>query len=146
MQSSHDLRMTRQRQVIMEELCSITTHPTAEALHQQVRQRLPRISLATVYRNLELLAERGLVQRLNLGGGRRRFDARTERHCHVRCLDCGAVADLQHSPGEIPAAAAAAPGGWQITGHELEFTGYCGDCRRDGSGGAPADRDSGRAE
>ena len=134
MGDNRDMRMTRQRQVILEELEGDTTHPTAEALHQRIRPRLPRISLATVYRNLELLAARGLVRRLDLSGGRRRFDPRTERHYHVRCLGCGMVADLRQPPSEMAAQEAAAPDGWRIVGHELEFTGYCRACSPEVSG------------
>ncbi|MBD3237723.1 MAG: transcriptional repressor [Candidatus Eisenbacteria bacterium] len=129
MRDNQELRITRQRQVILEELEGDRTHPTAEALHQRVRQRLPRISLATVYRNLEILAERGLVRRLDLGGGRRRFDPVTEEHYHVRCLGCGAIADVARPPSGPADQGATAPEGWRIVGHELEFTGYCRDCR-----------------
>ncbi|MGE5577510.1 MAG: Fur family transcriptional regulator, partial [Syntrophothermus sp.] len=53
--------MTRQRQIILEELKNVTTHPTADEVYEMVRRRLPRISLGTVYRNLELLAEEGII-------------------------------------------------------------------------------------
>ena len=78
-------RVTRQRRVILEELRKLTSHPTAPALYEVVRRRLPRISLGTVYRNLELLARAGFIQRLDLQGAEARFDGNPEHHYHVRC-------------------------------------------------------------
>ena len=65
--------MTRQRPVILEELKNLTTHPTADELYSMVRRRLPRISLGTVYRNLEILSEMGLAQKLESAGAQRRY-------------------------------------------------------------------------
>ena len=70
-------RNSRQRQVILEELRKLTSHPTAAVLYAVVRRRLPKISLGTVYRNLELLARMGVVQKLELAGGEARFDGRS---------------------------------------------------------------------
>ena len=63
MQKRLNLRMTRQRKVILEELCKVDTHPSADEVYALVRKRLPRISLGTVYRNLEILAESGDIQK-----------------------------------------------------------------------------------
>ena len=65
-------RNTRQRQVILEELRCLESHPTAAALHAIVRRRLPKISLGTVYRNLELLARKGMIQKLESAGAEAR--------------------------------------------------------------------------
>ncbi len=124
-----DRRMTAQRQVILEELRRVKTHPSADELYEMVRRRLPRISLGTVYRNLELLAEQGSIARLDAAGGARRFDGDVSEHCHVRCLGCGAVADAGPSPPLGSERPAQAPPGYQITGRRLEFIGYCPVCR-----------------
>ena len=89
MQTSPKLRMTTQRQVILEELRKLKSHPTAGELCQIVRQRLPRISLGTVYRNLEILSRSGVVLKLDVAGLEMRFDGTVDNHYHVRCLDCG---------------------------------------------------------
>ncbi len=130
MQAVHELRMTRQRRIILEELRKVDTHPTADQLYLSVRDRLPRISLATVYRNLELLVREGLIQRLEFGGSQKRFDSNPEEHHHLRCLSCGEVRD---SSARIPALQRAAhqSGGYEITGYHLEFTGFCARCRKD---------------
>ncbi len=80
------LRLTKQRKVIVEELTKSTDHPTAGDIYDTVRKRLPRISLATVYRNLELLAAHGVIQKLELCGSPARFDARRDGHYHIRCV------------------------------------------------------------
>ena len=89
------LRMTTQRQVIMEELRKVKSHPTAGELCQMVRKRLPRISLGTVYRNLDILSRSGLIQKLDVAGQEMRFDGDIRDHYHLRCLDCGGVSDVE---------------------------------------------------
>ncbi len=78
------MRLTTQRQVILEELGKVTSHPTANEVYDMVRKRLPRIGLGTVYRNLELMAESGLILKLEVGGTQKRFDATTDLHYHIR--------------------------------------------------------------
>lgn len=123
-------RNTKQREVVLEELRKLKTHPTAAELHDIVRQRLPRISLGTVYRNLELLAGEGLVRKLERGGGRARFDGDIDRHLHVVCVSCGRVDDVAGAPGALGADGVAAPDGYEILGLRVEFTGICPKCSR----------------
>ena len=127
---SPQTRMTRQRKIILEELRKVVSHPTAEEIHVMVRTRLPRISLGTVYRNLDFLAATGEIRQLQSGGAVRRFDGNIAQHCHVRCRACGKVGDVYLSEGgppDIAAVKAAAPG-FFITGSSLEFEGFCSDC------------------
>jgi Fur family ferric uptake transcriptional regulator len=121
--------MTKQRQVILEELKKVMTHPTADEIYQMVRERLPRISLGTVYRNLEIMSEAGLIQKLDLAGSQMRFDAETKNHYHIRCRKCGQIenapgdpiVDIEDLVGDIE--------DYVIESHRLEFTGLCGKCR-----------------
>ena len=78
-------RNTRQRDVILGELRNSLTHPTATELYDLVRRRLPKISLGTVYRNLDLLARMGIIQRLEMAGAETRFDGDRRPHDHIRC-------------------------------------------------------------
>jgi len=139
-------RTTKQRRLILEELRNTDRHPTADEIFGLVRSKLPRISLGTVYRNLEVLAEQGLVQRLDSGGGQRRFDARTEDHYHVRCLRCGRVADLPSLKVDIPEREAAAGTDFRVVGYGLEFLGICPECQAAGVGPADDDTAEGTAE
>jgi len=126
-------RHTPQRQVILEELCGLHTHPTAAELYALVRRRLPRISLGTVYRNLEVLCEDGLARRMTSGSADARYDGRMDRHDHVRCTGCGALRDIAPIAVQMPAGPATPPDGFRIDGWHLEFHGLCPGCREHGS-------------
>lgn len=137
MQAAKPQRRTRQRQVILEELQKLTSHPTAVGLYEIVRRRLPRIRLGTVYRNLERLAEAGQVVKLQFGGGQAHFDGKLDHHDHVRCVRCGRVDDVYCAPLALPPAQGQEFGGYDIIGHRLEFFGLCPQCRERGAGCQP---------
>lgn len=122
-------RNTSQRQVVLEELRKLTTHPTAAELHELARRRLPRLSLATVYRNLELLTHMGVVRRLETGGSEARFDGDLDRHYHVRCVHCGRVDDVHGVPTGLGGEEFTSPSGYSIIGHQVEFVGVCSACK-----------------
>jgi len=128
MSTDNILRMTSQRQVILNELRRMTSHPTADEVYQKIRQRLPRISLGTVYRNLEILSECGLIQKLSLAGCQKRFDGNVENHCHVRCLQCGRVGDVHIDSAPALTVAARQASDFEIRGYSVEFTGFCPQC------------------
>ncbi len=123
------IRLTTQRQIILEELAKVKTHPTASELYDMVRKRLPRIGLGTVYRNLELMADNGLILKIEVGGTQKRFDATTETHYHIRCSDCGKVDDLDIPVINELVTEAAKSTAYQIMGHHVEFTGICSECQ-----------------
>ena len=122
------LRITNQRDVILSELRAVKTHPTADELYTQVRSRLPRVSLATVYRNLEWLSEQGLVRKIEVGGRQKRFDGDISDHYHVRCQKCGRVSDIEMDVLENLEGCISESCGFTVTGHRLEFTGLCSEC------------------
>jgi Fur family transcriptional regulator, ferric uptake regulator len=99
------------------------------ALYEIVRRRLPKISLGTVYRNLDLLARTGVIQKLDFGGGEARFDGNVQRHDHLRCVRCGRVDDVFAPSLDLLGGAANDWGGYHILGHRLEFFGICPQCR-----------------
>ena len=124
-------RMTRQRELILEEIRRAKVHPSADEVYEMVRKRLPRISLGTVYRNLEILSELGEIQKLELGGDIKRFDWDPKKHYHVRCLQCGRVdnapiAPLREIEDELYGTTV-----YTIIGHRLEFEGLCPRCTRE---------------
>jgi Fur family transcriptional regulator, ferric uptake regulator len=127
-------RTTRQRQIVLEELQRLTSHPTAAALYAIVRRRLPKISLGTVYRNLELLARMGLIKKLEFSCAETRFDAKIDHHDHLRCVCCGRVDDVSASPLELSGGEDSVYGGYQVLGHRLEFYGICPACRNESCG------------
>ena len=112
----------------LEELRKLKTHPTADELYQIVRQRLPRISLGTVYRNLLFLTESGQIAKLEIAGSTNRFDANMQPHQHVRCVCCGSVADI-YSPVREPAIDnIQVPGFARILKSRVEYDGLCDAC------------------
>ena len=121
--------MTKQRRVIVEELNKLKTHPTATVLYELVRKRLPRISLGTVYRNLEILSDAGIILKLETAGTQKRFDGTVENHYHVRCVQCGQVDDLSFSLLEDIDDALRGLSDYKILSHRLEFQGICPSCR-----------------
>jgi Fur family ferric uptake transcriptional regulator len=131
MQHHKHSRSTKQRQVILEEIRKVFTHPTADEVYEMVRCRLPRISLGTVYRNLEMLATHGLIQKVDTSGTQRRFDGNPTPHYHIRCMGCGKVDDIPgkaiHSMDDVVKELS----DYEILGHRLEFRGLCPQCRSD---------------
>ena len=122
-------RVTRQRTVILEELRKLTCHPTADELCDIVRRRLPHISLGTVYRNLDHLAEEGIVLRLDMAGKSKRYDGNIQPHQHVCCIYCGRVADVYPPNGQKASIEGVeAPGFSRIVDARIEFDGVCDEC------------------
>ena len=121
-------KYTIQRKVILEELSLLKSHPTADELFQIVRIRLPKISLATVYRTLADLAASGKIRKTELPGGKARFETKIEPHFHLRCVHCEAIEDLPLSKEEI--------GDFlkdkvtrRVQDFELCFSGLCRSCQ-----------------
>lgn len=127
-------RMTRQRNAVYEYLLSTDSHPTAEAIHLAVRQQLPHISLATVYKAVDSLVDVGLVNRIQRGASSARYDSGVEDHAHCRCLGCDGVWDAARDalPQGDPT-----PEAFEVVHVNVEFVGYCADCRRQRLGLAP---------
>lgn len=122
------MRMTQQRRVILEELRRLKAHPSADEVYEIVRKRLPRISLGTVYRNLEILSELGLIQKLEISGSIKRFDWRNEKHYHIRCINCDRIDDAPIKVLENVEHSLDGSTGYKVTGHSLEFLGLCPVC------------------
>ena len=122
------LSKTVQRKVIVDELRKLKCHPTADVLFDVVRKKLPRISLGTVYRNLDVLAANGDILRLDTAGKQMCFDGDTSRHYHLVCLECGAVEDIV--PGEMEPVEKELDAMLhdRITGFSINFSGYCRAC------------------
>ncbi|UCF32788.1 MAG: transcriptional repressor [Phycisphaerales bacterium] len=122
-------RNTQQRKVILDELRKRTSHPTASELYQIVRKRLPRISLGTVYRNLDRFSREGTIQKLRINGNEARYDGNHEPHAHIFCVTCGRVEDALDMPADHVANRLRTLGGFQVLGHRSEYFGVCPKCR-----------------
>ncbi len=121
--------MTRQRAAVYEYLSRVDHHPTAEEVFLNVKRKLPKISLATVYKNLEALVTCESITKLTYGDGSARYDIRTDHHYHTRCLRCGGVWDLEASQGQAALEKIKPQPGFTVSDFRLELLGYCNDCK-----------------
>lgn len=123
-------RNTVQRQVVLDAVRALHTHPTADEVLAEATRRLPGISRATIYNNLNQLVEEGLVTRVLCPGEPERFDFRTDRHAHFRCRVCGRIYDC-----DVPVDLASEPtstDGFEVEGYEVYLFGICGECKEKG--------------
>ena len=127
-------RNTHQRQIILDELSKLKTHPSAAELYEIVRRKVPNISLGTIYRNLEFLSESGQIKKLTLTGEQARFDGDISSHLHVRCDVCGRVDDFEYEVGDPVAESPNKLRGYKINGCRMEFYGICPDCLKKNKG------------
>ena len=116
------LRMTNQREMILKELKKSKEHLSADELYERIRKRMPRISLATVYRNLEILSEAGIVSKLEIGGRQKRFDYDVEKHDHIYCVNCNRVDNLNLKQRPVDYTSLSNDDGYTITGCRLEVS------------------------
>lgn len=122
-------RFTEQRAAVYRFLHHTSQHPSADDVFTSVRDVIPDISLATVYKSLETLVSCGLASKLTYGDGSARYDGRTDPHPHARCLGCGKVRDL---PGHLHADAVTGIGelpGFSVEGYRVEVVGICDQCQ-----------------
>ncbi len=120
-------RETRQRKVVYEAVRHSKSHPTADMVFEQVRDTLPTVSLGTVYRNLGVLKDQGLVIELRGTDRKAHFEADLTPHAHFTCTRCGSISDIENCPtpewDRHPCLA-----GFTVVEHNLEFRGICPQC------------------
>lgn len=123
------MKYSKQRELVLNAVLDNRIHPTADFIYSLLREGHPNISLGTVYRNLNVLAEHGLIHRIPISGGCDRFDGRLDEHYHMICEHCGEVFDveldgLRHLDREIENRT-----GFTVKGHELIISGVCTACK-----------------
>lgn len=121
-----NLKNSKQRDAILRYLCSVTTHPDAEEIYIAVKRDIPNISLGTVYRNLNLLVQRGEILRLSLDEGFDRYDGNPAPHYHFKCTQCRKVIDISTPYINELNDIAASTG--KVISHSVIFTGICRAC------------------
>ena len=126
--SAAGLRKTRQREMILLLVCSHCDHPTAEWIHKEARRKIPGISLATVYRTLRLLKEKGLLLEFSGGGYPSRYDVTPYDHEHIRCVACGSVTDVDLPEGRDLRALVSERTHYRVSFYPLVFHGLCEEC------------------
>ena len=133
--NSVPMRSTRQRSIILEVLKGTDAHPTAGWIFEKVKEQCTNISLGTIYRNLNLLKDKGIIKELKFGKNTARYDANFEPHHHIFCLECGKLEDVNCNLHPELTKAVEEENGYTIVSHQLEFSGICPDCLKISSSG-----------
>ncbi|KYD22736.1 hypothetical protein B4135_1219 [Caldibacillus debilis] len=124
------IRITPQRHAILEYLINSMSHPTADEIYKALEGKFPNMSVATVYNNLRVFREAGLVKELTYGDSSSRFDFATSDHYHAICEKCGKIVDFHYpSLNEVEQFAAHVTN-FKVSHHRLEIYGLCEDCAK----------------
>jgi len=121
-------RVTPQRVAIVDYLLKTEDHPSAELIHKVIRKRYPMVSLSTIYKTLELLKEKKLVNEIEVEG-EARFDAHTDEHINLVCMNCGKIDDIDEDSLREIQAKAARKSKYLIVKGSFELFGYCSNCK-----------------
>ncbi|MBO7436116.1 transcriptional repressor [bacterium] len=124
--------MSRQKEIILDVLRKVRTHPTADEILLMARRRVPALALGTVYRNLKLLCDEKKVRRIPMEDAPDRYDGFLEPHDHLVCLDCGKVYDI---PSLQTKEALEAKLGTEVRDYEMKVYFICPNCRREDKDG-----------
>jgi Fur family ferric uptake transcriptional regulator len=126
----HGLKSTRQRTLIIDLFFELGGHLTVEELWTRVRQRDAKVSVATVYRTMKLLAECGLAHARHFGDGQTRYEGVGEHHDHLICTRCGTIVEFEDDRIEALQDRVAKQHGFKVTSHKMELYGLCSNCQR----------------
>ncbi|WP_196596182.1 Fur family transcriptional regulator [Pectinatus frisingensis] len=122
-------KVTPQRLAIYNVLCNTKSHPNAEMIFNKLQPYYPTMSLATIYKTIDILREIGLIQVINLGDDSLRYDAVVESHPHIRCTECGKIDDIMDFDFTASLKEAAAKTSYEISGQQFYFYGVCPECQ-----------------
>ncbi|PTX60702.1 Fur family peroxide stress response transcriptional regulator [Melghirimyces profundicolus] len=128
---STGVRMTPQRYAILEFLLTSMGHPTADEIYRALEDKFPNMSVATVYNNLRVFKEAGLVRELTYGDASSRFDANMEEHYHIICRECGRIVDFDYPSLVDVEKEAARKTGFRVENHRMEIYGVCAECQNE---------------
>lgn len=123
-------RNTIQRSLVLEAVNKLQCHASADEVYAEIIKEHPTISKATVYRNLNLLAEMGEIRRLEIPGSADRFDHRVHNHCHVKCERCGRVFDVDMDFVSGLENGIRDTHGFDFSGYDILFHGVCPECKK----------------
>jgi Fur family peroxide stress response transcriptional regulator len=123
------LAATHQRQVIYETVMALPGHPSPEAIYERVRERIPSISLATVYKNIRTFLESGIFQEVSLHHGSIRVEPNRRPHHHLVCVRCKSIRDLDEGELEPVRLKHRLPRGFQVKRFAVDVLGICERCQ-----------------
>jgi Fe2+ or Zn2+ uptake regulation protein len=124
----YGLAATHQRQVVYEAVVAAHGHHSPEQIYETVRNRIPSISLATVYNNLRLFVERGLLREVSPHSSTLRVDGNLKPHHHLVCTRCKSVQDIEGDFFDFKRIARQIPAGFDLSQPQVEVFGLCRRC------------------
>jgi Fur family transcriptional regulator, peroxide stress response regulator len=127
--AEHGIAVTHQRQVLYEVMRGMSGHPSPEEIYAKVKRKVPSISLATVYKNVHLFVESGVLREVSLHHGSQRVEMNVEEHHHLVCSKCKAITDIdEKSLGALPKRKKLA-GGFLVERYSVDVIGLCAKCQ-----------------
>ncbi len=131
--AAHGLTATHQRQILYEVMETMPGHPSPEEVYTRVKKRVPAISLATVYKNIHLFVEKGVLKELSMHHGSMRVELNDDHHHHMVCSECKAVTDLDENDLGVLPSLKELPGGFQAKRFSIDIIGICAACQKTAS-------------
>jgi Fe2+ or Zn2+ uptake regulation protein len=128
------LKSTKQKEGILATVRAMNNHPTADEIYRKLRESCSRLSMGTVYRNLNAFAQKGDIRRVIILGGGDRYDFRTDNHEHMLCENCGQVIDVEAEVEINLKESDRISNKYTLKGYTLFLHGLCSDCRLDEGG------------
>ena len=128
--ADHGLTATHQRQVLYEVMQTMPGHPSPEEVYARVKKRIPAISLATVYKNIHLFIETGVLKEVSMHHGSLRVELNNHAHHHMVCSQCKAITDIEERDLGILPAPQRLPGGFQVERYAVDVIGVCATCQQ----------------
>ena len=123
------VRITPQRHAVLDYLMNSVIHPTADDIYKALEGKFPNMSVATVYNNLRVLRENGLVRELTYGDSSSRFEINLTDHYHIICESCGKIVDFHYPSLDEVESLAEKVTGFEVSHHRMEVYGTCEDCK-----------------
>ncbi|MCU7557757.1 peroxide-responsive transcriptional repressor PerR [Macrococcus capreoli] len=122
------VRITPQRQAVLKFLIESNSHPTADEIYKALSPQFSNMSVATVYNNLKVFKDSGLVKELTYGDAASRYDFETDNHYHVICSECGKITDFHYPRLDEVEHIAQHITSFAVTHHRMEIYGVCPEC------------------
>ena len=130
--AEHGIAVTHQRQVLYEVMQGMTGHPSPEEIYAEVKEKIPAISLATVYKNIHLFVESGVLREVSLHHGSQRVEMNETDHHHMVCSRCKAISDIAADELGLPPEHQVLRGGFLVERYSVDVIGLCVSCQQAG--------------
>jgi len=125
----HGIAVTHQRQVLYEVMQGMSGHPSPEEVYARVKKKIPAISLATVYKNINLFVESGVFRKMSMHHGSVRVEMNSQAHHHMVCSKCKVITDIGEKDLGLVSTRTRLPGGFLVERYAVDVIGLCPKCQ-----------------